>query len=267
MQKSMQKSIGAFGGHLFLRAAIASALAFIVYMSVAFVFTSIGTEKIGYTVYKEENGQLVNIGNYYYDDLDALESEAKLEQEIHDGESVDEQTGETVIYRTQSIRSDMAPWMKVASFLIAEICMIGIYTSMLYITAWEEGNHDYNHVRYDNGNEDLWRGLKAGLIASIPCAAAWVILLISRLTGMFATFGGTVKLFFVPYFPIVTAALPTTRSADALWWALPVLLLLAAVKPLTCHWAYRMGYADKTLKAIILYKGDEKAARQKTNKR
>ena len=266
MQSNMQKSVPALGGHLFLRAAIASVLSLIVYMSVAFVFTSIGTEKIGYTVYREENGVLVNIGNYYYDDLDALESEARLTQEVQDGESVDAETGETVIYRTQSIRSNLPQWMKVLSFLIAEFCMIGMYTSMLYVTAWEDGNKTYAQVRYEHGKADPMRGLKAGLIASIPCLIAWVALLVSRFSDLLPTFGGTVKWFFIPYFPIVTAALPTALSADATWWALPVLLLLAAVKPLTCHFAYRMGYADKTLKAIILYKGNEKAARKKKKK-
>lgn len=252
-----QKSTTALGGLLFLRAAIASALAFIVYLSVAFIFTSIGTQKIGYTVYREENGALVNLGDYYTSELDTLEEEAR------GGESVDEQTGQTVIYKTQSIRSEMPGWMKVTSFIIAEICMIGMYASMLYVTAWEDGNRTYNRVRYEHGAADPLRGLKAGLIASIPCLAAWLILLISRFSGELPEFGGWVKWFFVPYFPIVTAALPTTASADAVWWAFPALLLLAAVKPLTCHFAYRMGYADKTLKAIVLYKGDEKAARKK----
>ena len=259
----MQKSISALGGHLFLRAAIASALAFLVYVSVAFVFTSLGTEKIGYTVYREENGSLVNIGNYYYDDLDALESEARLEKEVKDGESVDEETGETVVYRTQSIRSELPMWMKIMSFVIAEICMIGMYTSMLYVTAWEDGDKCSTAVRREKAQADPMRGLKAGLLASIPCLIAWAALAVSRFTGVLPTFGGTVKWFFIPYFPIVTAALPTARSADALWWALPVLLVLAAVKPLTCHFAYRMGFAGKTLKATLLYKGDEKAARKK----
>ena len=259
----MQKSVAALGGHLFLRAVIASALAFIVYLSVAFVFTSLGTEKIGYTVYREENGVMVNIGNYYYDDLDALESEAKLEHEVEAGESVDEETGETVVYHTQSIRSEMSGWMKVLSFLIAEICMIGMYTSMLYVTAWEDGDKLHAHMRYEGADADPMRGLKAGLFASIPCLLGIAVLAVSRFTGVLPTLGGTVKWLFVPYFPIVTAALPTTRSADATWWALPVMLVLAAVKPLTCHFAYRLGLAGKTLKAIVLYKGDEKAARKK----
>lgn len=259
----MQKSVSVLGGHLFLRAVIASVLAFIVYMSVSIVFTGLGTKVIGKTVYREENGTLVNIGNYYYDDLDALESEAKLEQDIQDGESVDEETGETVIYRTQSIRSEMTGWMKILSFVIAEICMIGMYTSMLYITAWEDGDKLQSQVKYEHGKPDPMRGLKAGLYASIPCLIAIAVLMISQFSGVLPTFGGTVKWIFMPYFPIVTAALPTARSADAAWWAVPLLLLLSAVKPLTCHFAYRMGYAGRTLKAIVLYKGDEKAARKK----
>ena len=183
------------------------------------------------------------------------------------GESVDEETGETVIYRTQSIRSQMPTWMKAISFVIAEICMIGMYTSMLYVTAWEDGNKTYSLVRYENAQADPLRGLKAGLVASIPCLIAWAALLVSRFSGLMPAFGGTVKWFFIPYFPIVTAALPSAYSADAAWWVFPALLALAAVKPLTCHWAYRMGYADKTLKAILLYKGDEKAARKNKKKK
>ena len=134
---------------------------------------------------------------------------------------------------------------------------------MLYVTAWEDGNRTHQWVRYEHGKADPLRGLKAGLIASIPCLAVWLLLLISRFSGVLPTFGGTAKWFFIPYFPIAAAALPSAASADTTWWAFPVLLALAAVKPLTCHFAYRMGYADKTIKAFVLYKGDEKVARKK----
>ena len=256
----MQKSISAFGGLLLLRAAIASLLAMIVYMSVAFVFTSIGTREIGFTAYREENGTLVRLDDYYFDDLDELQAKA---QEIQNSKTVDEETGKEIVYKTQSIRSEMPRWMKVVSFIIAEVCMIGMYTSMLYVTAWEDGNKSRTQVRHENGKEEPLRGLKAGLIASIPCAIAWLVLLLSRCFPLLPNFGGTVKWFFIPYFPIVASAIPTAAAADVAWWVFPMLLALAAVKPLTCHFAYRMGYADRTLKAILLYKGDEKAARKK----
>lgn len=249
-----------FSGVLLLRAVIASVLAFIVYMSVAFMFTSFGTQVIGYTVYKQEGtGAMEKVGDYYYSQLDDLKEQAKENGET----TTDKETGVTTTYYRQSIRSEMKPWMKFLSIFLAEICMIGIYISTLYVSAWERGNKDRKHVKYDGQPKTPWFGLQSGLYASIPYYLAFVVLLGSKLGLWFPTFAGTFKLFVLPFFPLVVIMVPTASSAELAWWVLPIFLLISGIKPLTSHLAYTLGFQNKLLRNYLLY-GDGK--KRKKNK-
>ena len=243
-----------FGGTLLIRAIIAAILAGVVYMSVAFIFTSFGTQVIGYTVYKQEAGsnEMEKVGDFYYSELEDLENQAE------NGEtSTDQETGVTTTFFRQSIRSDMKPWLKVLSIIVAEICMIGIYTSMLYVSAWERGNKDIKKVQYDHQKEDLFFGLKSSLYASIPICIAFFVLIGSKLGLWLPSFGSTFKIFVLPFFPLVAKIIPTQATAIA-WWVFPILLVFMAVKPLTCHYAYKLGYNDKMLRNFFIYKKKKK---------
>lgn len=257
----MKPNAAKFGGTLFLRAVIASVLAAIVYMSVAFIFTSMGTKVIGYTVYRQSSAseEMEKLGDYYYKDLQNLEDQAE-----EGTTSTDEETGITYTYYRQSIRSEMSASTKFFSILIAEICMLGIYISMLYVSAWETGNKDRAKVKHDGQTEDKQFGLKSGLYASIPIGIAFVLLIGSKLGMWLPTFAGFFKIFLIPFFPLVVMLVPSAESVNLAWWVLPIFLAMMALKPLTCDWAYRLGYKDKMLRDFFLYKS-KKSKKKKSN--
>lgn len=242
-----------FGAKLFFRAVVASILCAIVYMSMAFVFTAIGTEKIGYQLYHTDaSGTVISDGTYYFKDLETYEQEANQT-------SVDEETGETITYYTQSIRSELSTGLKILCYILDEFFMLGMYLSMLYVTAWEKGKKDLTAVQYDKVAEDKNKGLKAGFIATIPALLAFILLLLGRFgVSIFGNFAGTFKIFSLPFFPLVAALMPTSNALDMHLWAAPILLVFLAIKPLFCWWAYRMGYADILLKNKLLFKGKKK---------
>lgn len=244
---------------LFFRAAISVVLAIVVYFSVAFIFTSIGTKVIGYTIYKQNDGQqMEKVGDYYYSELTDLEKQAE-----HGETSTDQETGVTTTYYRQSIRSEMNLFVKILSFIIAEICMLGIYISMLYVSAWEHGNKDIHHVRHDGLTEDKQFGLKAGIQASIPLIIAFLILFGSKLGMWLPNFAGIFKLFVFPFFPIVLKIMPSQETAQLAWWAFPIFLAMIALKPITCDIAYRLGYKDVMLRELVFYKGQNKHKKKK----
>ncbi len=255
----MQKTtLSQFGGKLFLRAVIAAVLCMIVYLSFGFIFTAVGTKQEGYTVYhQEEDGSLTNMGDYYFDEMSTLE-DATSTTETGTGTTA----AESMYYR-QAIRTEMPTWLKVLSFILSEICMLGMYVSMLYVSAWEQGRKDEQNAS-DTGF-DKWFGLRAGAFATLPLCIAWMALIMSKL-GMFkATFAGTFKLLMAPWFPVVTAMMPSADSAAMAWWVPFAMLPLMALKPLTTHFAYLLGSKDILLRDKILYKGKKK--RKKKSRR
>lgn len=247
----MQKTtLSEFGTKLFLRALIAAALCMVVYLSFGFIFTAIGTKQEGYTVYhQEEDGTLTNMGDYYFNEISALEEEASA------ADGTGTTAAESVYYR-QAIRTEMSPFLKVISFILSEICMLGMYISMLYVSAWEQGR---KNAQNDEGDGfDKWFGLRAGAFATLPLCIAWVVLLMSKLGWFNPEFAGTFKLLMAPWFPIVTAMMPAAATASMAWWVPFAMLPLMALKPATTHVAYVLGANDIVLRDKILYKGKKK---------
>ena len=248
----MQKTtLSQFGTKLFLRALIAAALCMIVYLSFGFIFTAIGTKQVGYTVYhQEENGELTNMGDYYFDKMDALEDEASAT-----ATGTGTTAAESVYYR-QAIRTEMSPVVKGISFVLSEICMLGIYISMLYVSAWEQGRKSAQNQVEDGF--DKWFGLRAGAFATLPLCIAWVMLIVSKLGWFNPEFAGTFKLLMAPWFPVVTAMMPAAATASMAWWVPFALLPLMMLKPAATHVAYTLGAKDIVLREKILYKGKKK---------
>lgn len=247
------RDMSSFVTKLFLRAVIAAVLCIIVYLSIGFIFTSIGTKQIGNTVYvQEEDGSKTKVGDFYFDDVSALE--ASTDAAVSDV-STDESEPERIYYR-QQIRSKMSTGLKVFSFILSEICMLGMYISMLYITAWEWGEKARQNRK--EVPVDKWYGLRGGLIATIPLWIAWSALLISKFGWFNPGYAGTFQFVMAPWFPVVNGIMGSSVSAAVPWWAIFAVLPLTMLKPLTTHVAYTLGVKDVILRDQILYGGKKK---------
>jgi len=252
-------TLSKFGTKLFLRAAIAAALCMVVYLSFGFIFTAIATKEVGYTVFhKEADCTLTNMGDYYIDEVSDLQEDASAT-------TTETGTGTTAaesMYYRQAIRTEMPVFVKVISFILSEICMLGMYISMLYVSAWEEG-HKRTQNQAEYGKFDRLFGLRAGAFATLPLCIAWMALIASKLGWFNAEFAGTFKLLMAPWFPVVTAMMPAASTASMAWWVPFAILPLMALKPLTTHIAYTLGAKDMMLRDKILYKGKKKKKKRK----
>ncbi len=252
-----QETMSSFVTKIFLRAVIAAVLSMIVYLSVGFVFTAIGTKEEGYTVYvQDENSEWVEESYLTVEELSNANTSSDTDV------SADE-TAPTKMRRVTSKRSDMPTWLNLLSKLISEICMLGMYISMLYITAWE-----YGAKARQNRKEtpiDKWYGLRGGLIATIPLWIAWAALFASKFGWFNPNYAGTFQFIMAPWFPIVNSMMGASTTADVPWWALFAVLPLTTLKPLTTHIAYTLGAKDIVLRDQILYGGKKK--KKKTSRR
>lgn len=258
------QDISSFMTKLFLRAVIAAVLCMIVYLSIGFIFTSIGTKQIGNTVYvQEEDGSKTKVGDFYFDDVSELEASADANDAAVSDVSTDESEPEKIYYR-QQIRSKMSTGLKVFSFILSEICMLGMYISMLYITAWERGEKARQNRK--EVPVDKWYGLRGGLFATIPLLIAWAALIPSKLGWFNVNFAGTFQFIMAPWFPIVNSMMGSSVTTAVPWWAIFAALPLTMLKPLTTHVAYTLGVKDIILRDQILYGGKKKKKRKKKSR-
>ncbi|HIZ55510.1 MAG TPA: hypothetical protein H9671_04810 [Firmicutes bacterium] len=70
-------------------------------------------------------------------------------------------------------------WLQV----IVQTLTLILFSYLPYSQAWKAGDRDNNYVRFDRVPEDLFRGVKAGLVASIPYGCMLVMLIVGKVIG------------------------------------------------------------------------------------
>lgn len=259
---SKNSEMASFVTKLFLRAVIAAVLSMIVYLSVGFIFTSIGTKPEGYTVYvQDENSEWSEVSYFTLDELSNPEDVS----EAVSPDTSDDETAPTRMYKTISKRSEMPAWLKLLSNVLSEICMLGMYISMLYIVAWEKGETARQH-RKEEPIDELY-GLLGGLIATIPLFIAWAALLVSKFGWFNPDYAGTFQFIMAPWFPVVNGMMGASVSTDVPWWAIFAVMPFIYLKPFVTHVAYTLGTKDIVLRDQILYGGKKKKKRKKKSYR
>ena len=106
---------------------------------------------------------------------------------------------------------------------------------------------------------DKYRGLRVGLLASIPTGVMLVGLFVSRVTGLFPNFIFWYRLGMLSFAPINNAfSGGTTWTCNVSGWFLPVALLCWASLPLIAHLGYRLGYNRYSIQEHLIYKNVKK---------
>jgi len=138
----------------------------------------------------------------------------------------------------------LAALNNVVGRLIGTLAACGIYFALIYNNMYKAGNGDRNRILHYNMKEDICRGLKAGLLVSIPLFITSILLIAAFFN---ADLRGVVPWFRIinsPYMTFFASVMPPTRmfSEYELW---RVLTSAAAplTMPLIAMCAYFMGYA------------------------
>lgn len=233
-----------------LNAFMACVLSLVIYMSVLFVFRSIGNPKIiGYTEFEiildEEGNATDEKGTTYY---------------FKDGEEPAIPEPDDTHYYNKIYTNDAFP--EVLSQLLTCI----VFTLMIYTVAWGFGDHRRNEVTFGRAKRNRLEGAKLGLYSSVFSLLAYLLMLISKLGADFGfsmSVFGLVNASFLPLLNAfvynehgtygLTAVLGNT-SDDLSWTGLIIMLLPILYKILVCYCAYELGYRNISIKEKIIYK-------------
>lgn len=154
------------------------------------------------------------------------------------------------------------PALLTAANVVTLIFQLLLFANILYSCAWQYGNKDLNAVKFNRMPEDKLRGLKIGLIASIPAFASFVLLVAEKLFGFWSGYTALYRLGHLGFYPAVIWSLGTDLSVTVAgigWGGVLLAGLPILVLPLVAFIGYRIGYADILLAEKLVYKSQNKA--------
>ncbi len=223
---------------VWLRLIFASVLSFIVWVSINAMGTGFFSEVIGYRVYAEADGETVMISEHIYAEGEDKTAEIKLEE------------GQTVLNLRETSEAT-----NTAMDIISSVFTLLIYGLFPYNILWNLGSHDENYVLMGRMQKDEHFGLKVGLVANIPSAILYVLLLLGKwqvLPGVIVKWHRILNPAFIPYIDAVENGATTAAelSATALLAVAAILLFVPAV----CGLGYLFGYRQISIRERILYK-------------
>lgn len=149
--------------------------------------------------------------------------------------------------------------LKTAMDIVSQVFMLFLLGMLVYAVTWQQGDKDRNTEDFGRMQRDKLRGLKIGLLASIPSGVMVLLLFISRLTGLLPNYIFFYRLGMLAYAPINNAlSSGTAWTANVTWWLLPVAVLCLTVIPLVTHFGYQLGYHHYSINEHLIYKNIKK---------
>lgn len=238
--KKRQKNIFLLALNLFGRIVICTVMCAFLYVTYEAVGTTAFGQEAGYTVYTlDENGNNAKAEQVVYADgnytpLDELKLESNQRVQVE---------------------KKMSNGVNIAVDVFASACMLFILGVFPYNLLWEQGKLDENAVRHSKEKGDKLRGLKVGLLASIPAFLLYVFLILGKfvpaLDGFIATYRG-VSWPFLPYINAIVGA-ATKSAADISAGKLVALAATLLFVPAVSGIAYFLGLRRYSLEEHITY--------------
>lgn len=219
----------------------------VVIMSAVLIFSITGfsivafTDNIGYNaVVTDENGETVE----------------QYEYRIGNGEdeklSLYEEKGYVVT--KNGIRSEMTKTGKVVDFTLSTVLSLMLLIIFCNNRLFTLGNKELNLVRCGHLVEDKFKGLKIGLLATVP----FDILYFATVILSFTRPNTTVGLYKLPnfhYFKILNLIMGDAKTLGEVSFVSYVLVFLTLfIVPLICFVSYYLGYKDISIMEKITYK-------------
>lgn len=240
MATKEKNSIWKAGCQVWLRLVFATIICFIVWFSIDAMCLSFMGEVSGYQIYAyDENGenpQLV-VSHTYTEGEDKTE-EIKLEDN-----------------QVMSKIRTMSPANKAVVSVISSVFTWLIFGLFPYNVMWIKGSHDENYVNIGRLDRDDLFGLKTGLVASIPSAILYLLLVL----GKFGAFPSVVlqwhRLINAPFIPYIDAVEMGVKTATELSFG--SLLAVGATLlfvPFVCWLGYYFGYRHISIRERMIYK-------------
>lgn len=139
--------------------------------------------------------------------------------------------------------------------IIAQGFALGILISFVYPPMWDLGAADINMVKIGQKAEDKLKGLKIGVLGTIPSALVFLVIAFTK-NGISANVSTALYKFLnASLYPILEFVFGESKKfADLKIWQLCVMALLLCVVPVTAHLGYHLGYKGFSISEKLTYK-------------
>jgi len=242
----------------FIRTLIAAVIGIIIYMSVVFVVNAINYKVIGYEILYSADGENFDSDakyTYYYTGKEGEDWEDENLEQFKD-ENGNYKEG----YYRQDIPSKLGKSTMNTLAWIAQIPTLIIWGALIYTLTWNVGSGAANKKEFGGVEFDKLRGLKAGLVAVIPYAVTYLILVVARLSGAFSwTVNWAVSLFKILNYNcfafndmIISGGILSISILELI-----CLVFVLVPLPLFAAFGYAMGLRHTNIKEKIVYKKEE----------
>ncbi len=220
-------------------------LCFFIHMSFTIVAVGMGTEPLGYDIYTDVEGEKVKQYTHYYADGEDTKLEEMDKAEIE--------------YQKVEFRSSIG---KVASAVVETLTMVftlSIFCALIYSSLWKAGDNDNNLSVYGGVARDKWKGLKVGLMATVPFAALYLLLVANKIHTFWPGIYGIFKIVNYYLFPLVGWGYGSAATvADISVGGLLLLALTLVPIPLAATLGYYFGNSEVSIKNKIVYAKEKK---------
>lgn len=241
MEKTKNRSTLSLALSVWGRTIVASIMCAVVYLSMSVLANGVFSRAVGY--------QLYNV------DEKAKTSELVTEYRYKEGETLEQlgvKAGEG--QRLQEIKELPAGAAR-ATDIVTGIMMLFLFAIFPYNILWDLGSRDDNLVHFEHMAYDPTRGLRVGLLASIPAAALYAALVIVKIIGKAKWYLSLYRILNITFLPYINAVIGDAVAPAEL--SIPALLLLILpllVVPAVCGGAYMLGYRQFSIHERLTYK-------------
>lgn len=244
------KTVTTFGValKLWLRLLLAGVMCFIVYVSMIMLGNAFFSTEVGYQIVEVtgtgEKAETTVIGEYRY-------KENELPSDHKKPELAENQ-------RILTLR-EMTPQGTTVLHVITQIGLLFLVGTFAYGALWELGDKDDNRVRYNGITYDKWRGLKVGLLTTVPAAVVYAVLLLCRFSILPESIAAFYRFLNTPYLPYINWLFPATQELSEIPVKNILLISLTLLPiPLVSCGAYLLGYNHFSAAEHITYKSAKK---------
>ena len=168
---------------------------------------------------------------------------------------------------------------RIALLVIGLMC--AIFTGIiLYANTWAYGDRDANFVQFGRTKRDIFKGLKVGVIVSLPSFLMNIPVVLSKLEIIPFDFMPYYRILMAPLWPLINfihpygavphPAVEATELTEAMaateaitWGQLGLMALLPLIFVGFCWAGYELGYHRISLGFKLVYEDKEKAEKKK----
>ena len=221
-----------------IRTLVACFIAFMIYVSITVIMVGGSTKEIGYTIlYSEDGESFSEVYSHYY-------------KNGEDPKYAD-YDGKENYYKTP-IRSELNKGTNIRIRWIAQnlsfICWVAVICGVM----WRAGDANVD-LAEPSKKEVLLKGLKVGLLADIPFAASYFVLVVTSVFKILPSYSIIHKILTFYMFAFNDTFIKGQRTFWGILGACVVLIPL----PIICMVAYYMGKRHINFKEKLIYKRED----------